>query len=324
MTPSPSELIGRTKECRLLDELLDAVRGGQSRVLVVRGDAGIGKSALLYRLITDASDFTVVHAHGVESEMELPFAGLHQLCVSMLDRLETLPEPQRDAARTAFGLAIGTSPERLLIGLAVLNLLTTASDERPLLCLVDDAHWLDRESAQALAFVARRLLAEPVGMVFATRSSLPDFAGLPELVVERLHDGDAQTLLSAVLHVPLDERVRDRIVAETHGNPLALVEWPRGMTQAELAGGFGMPALMPMTGQIEESFRRRLVDLPAATQCFLTVAAAEPTGDPVAVWRAAGALGVGPDDVAPAIDDGLIDVGARVWFRIARPRRGDR
>ena len=315
MNPSPSELIGRAKERRSLDELLDAVRGGQPRVLVVRGDAGIGKSALLDRLIGAASGFTVVHVNGVESEMELSFAALHQLCASMLDRLDTLPAPQRDAASTAFGLAAGTSPPRLLIGLAVLNLLTATSEERPLLCVVDDADWLDRESAQALAFVSRRLLAEPIAMVFATRSSMVDLAGLPELVVERLRDADAQTLLSAVLHVPLDERVRDRIVAETHGNPLALVEWPRGLTPAELAGGFGMPTVMPMTGQIEMSFRRRVAELPPSTQQFLTVAAAEPTGDPVTVWRAARALGVAPEDASPAVEGGLLELGARVLFR---------
>ena len=219
------------------------------------------------------------------------------------------------AASTAFGLTTGTSPDRLLIGLAVLNLLCAVSDDGPLLCVVDDAQWLDRASAQALSFVARRLLADRVGLVFATRQPHADLAGLPELVVERLHDGDAQTLLSAVLHVPLDERVRDRIVAETHGNPLALVEWPRGLTPAELAGGFGMPAVMPMSGQIEESFRRRLAELPVPTQRFLTVAAAEPTGDPVIVWRAASSLGVEPHDASPAIDAGLVEIGVRVWFR---------
>ena len=226
--------------------------------------------------------------------MELPFAALHQLCASMLDRLDTLPDPQRDAASTAFGLTTGTSPDRLLIGLAVLNLLSCASDDSPLLCVVDDAQWLDRESAQALAFVARRLLAERVGLVFATRQPNADLAAFPSWSSKDSTTGDAQTLLSAVLHVPLDERVRDRIVAETHGNPLALVEWPRGLTRAELAGGFGMPASLPMSGQIEESFRRRLAELPAPTQRFLTVAAAEPTGDPVIVWRAASSLGVGP------------------------------
>ena len=312
---SASELIGRERECRALEELLDAVRVGQSRVLVARGDAGIGKSSLLQHLINAASDFHVVYATGVESEMELPFAALHQLCMSMLDRLDGLPDPQRDAACTAFGLTTGRTPDRLLIGLAVLNLLSAAADDRPLLCVIDDAQWLDRSSAQALTFVGRRLLADRVALVFATRTENPDLAEFPELVVQGLNDGDAQTLLSAVLRVPVDERVRVRIVAETHGNPLALVEWPLGLTPAELAGGFAMPARMPIAGQIEESYRRRIAELPQSTQQFLTVAAAEPTGDPMIVWRAASALGVDPIASAPAIESGLIEMGARVWFR---------
>src|SRR5262245_57658979 len=198
---SPPNLIGRARECRSLEELLDAVRAGQSRVLVLRGDVGVGKSALLQHLIDAASGFKVVHATGVESEMELPLAALQLLCASMLDRLDTLPDPQRNAVSRAFGLTTGASPDRLLIGLAVLNLLSAASDEVPLLCVIDDAQWLDRTSAQALAFVARRLLAERVGLVFASRSPLAELAGLPELVVEPLHAGDAATLLRTVLHV---------------------------------------------------------------------------------------------------------------------------
>src|SRR5262245_10257075 len=256
-----------------------------------------------------------MHASGVESEMELPFATLHQLCAPMLDRLETLPEPQRDAARAAFGLAAERSPDRLLIGLAVLSLLSAASNDGPLLCVIDDAHWLDHASAQTLAFVARRLLADPVALVFATRATDPDLVEFPELHVDRLQDGDAQTLLSSVLHVPLDERVRDRIVAETHGNPLALVEWPQRLTPAELAGGFGLPASLPMSGRIEESFRRRVVELPEQTRQFLTIAAAEPTGDPVIVWRAASELGLAAPDASSAVEAGLVEIGVRVSFR---------
>jgi DNA-binding CsgD family transcriptional regulator len=284
-------------------------------VLVIRGDAGIGKTALLEHLIDAASGCRVVRAIGIESEMEIPFAALHQLCASMLDRLDALPEPQRDAARTAFGLTVGAAPDRLLIGLALLNLLSAVSDDGPLLCVVDGAHWLDRASTQALTFVARRFQADPVCVVFATCWLVPDLAEFPELVVDGLHDRDALTLLSRVLQVPVDVRVRERIVAETRGNPLALVEWPRDMTPAELAGGFGMPALLPMPGQIQESFRRRIAELPPATHRFLTVAASEPTGDPVIVWRAASALDVGPDDPSPAIDAGLIELGVRVSFR---------
>lgn len=291
------------------------MREGQSAVLVIRGEAGIGKSALLQFLVERATGFTVIHANGVESEMELPFAALHQLCSGMLGRLEALPEPQRVAASTAFGLATGESPDRLLTGLAVLNVLSAVSDEAPLLCAVDDAQWLDRESAQVLAFVARRLLADRVGLVFASRDPGGDLSDFPEMTVERLHERDARALLGAVLRVPLDDRVRDRVVAETHGNPLALVEWPRGVTLSELGGGFAMPALMPIAGQLEEGFRRRVAELPAPTQRFLTVVAAEPTGDSVVVWQAARALGISPRDVAPAIDSGLAEIGVRIWFR---------
>jgi DNA-binding CsgD family transcriptional regulator len=247
--------------------------------------------------------------------MELPFAALHQMCAPMLDRLDTLSDPQRDATRTAFGLVNGRSPDRLLIGLALLNLLSAVADDGPLLCVVDDAQWLDRASAEALAFVARRLLADPVGLVFATRPPNSDLAEFPELVVEGLRAIDAQTLLSAVLQVPLDERVRGRIIAETHGNPLALVELTRGLTPAELAGGFGTPAITAMSSQIEARFSRRVAQLPEPTRRFLTVAAAEPTGDPVIVWRAATALGAGARDASPAIDAGLLELGARVLFR---------
>ncbi len=253
--------------------------------------------------------------------MELPFAALHQLCAPMLDRLDELPEPQRMAAGTAFGLSVGASPDRLLIGLAILNLLARASDDSPLLCVIDDAHWLDRGSAQALGFVARRLLADRVALVFATRAPVADIARFPELVLEGLIDSDAQRLLSSVLRAPLDDAVRGRIVAECGGNPLALVEWPRRFAPAELAGGFLAPNEMTRTSQIEASFREQVAELPISTRRFLTVAAAEPTGDPVIVWRAAGGLGVSPLDAIPAIDAGLIHVAARVAFRHPLVRR---
>ena len=314
-TLSPGDLIGRARECRAIEELLDAVREGRSQVLVLRGDAGMGKSALVHHLVTSAAGYRVVHASGVESEMHLPFAALHQLCAPMLESLDALPDPQRGAASTAFGLTAGRSPDRLLIGLAVLNLLSGAAEEKPLLCVIDDAHWLDRESIDALTFVARRLLADHVALVFSTRGASADLAEFDELAVEGLKDGDAQTLLSSVLHVSIDERVRDRIVAETLGNPLALVEWPRGRTAAELAGGFGMPASMPIASQIEQSFRDRVGELPTPTQRFLILAAAETTGDPVVVWRAASGLGLAPIDASPALDAGLVEMGTRVWFR---------
>ena len=249
--------------------------------------------------------------------MELAFAGLHQLCAPMLDRLERLPGPQRDALGTAFGLRDGDAPDRFLVGLAVLSLLSDVAEERPLVCVVDDAQWLDRASAQALAFVARRLVAESVAVVFAVRESgdEQDLTGLPELVVHGLADADARALLASVITGPLDERVRDRIVAETRGNPLALLELPRGLTPAELAGGFGLPDAPALSGRIEESFRRRLTPLPPATRLLLLVAAAEPVGDPVLVWRAAERLGVGVEAAAPAEAAGLVEFGGRVRFR---------
>jgi DNA-binding CsgD family transcriptional regulator len=248
--------------------------------------------------------------------MELAFAGLHQLCSPLLDRLPLLPAPQREAAGIAFGLSEGRVPDRFLIGLAVLSLLSAAAEESPLFCVVDDAQWLDRASLQVLAFVARRLLADAVGLVFATREVSEELSGLAEVVVGGLGEADARVLLGSALHHRVDERVRDRIVAEAHGNPLALLEWPRGLTEAELAGGFGVPpAREALSGRMEDSFVRRLAMLPAATQRFLTVAAAEPTGDPVVVWRAAARLGVGAEDVAAAVDAGWVEVAARVSFR---------
>ena len=312
--PGP-RLRGRDSECELLDRLIGAVRAGESRALVLRGEPGVGKTALLDYLAGAASGCRVARAAGIQSEMELAFAALHQLCAPMLDCLERLPVPQRDALRTAFGLSPGPAPDRFLVGLAVLGLLSEAAGERPLFCLVDDQQWLDGASAQVLAFVARRLEAESVGLVFAARVPADNMAGLAELVIEGLGEGDAGTLLDSVLAAPLDPRVRDRIVAETHGNPLALLELPRGLTPAELAGGFGLPGAAPLLGRIEETFQRRLEALPAGTRRLLLVAAAEPTGDPVLVWRAAGRLGLRAEAAGPAAEAGLFEPGARVLFR---------
>jgi DNA-binding CsgD family transcriptional regulator len=309
----PEELHGRRDEREVLRRLLAAVRGGQSRVVVMCGEAGVGKTALLESAVESASGFRVMRAVGVESEMELAFAALHQLCAPVLDRLERLPGPQQDALGVAFGLRLGDAPDRFLVGLAVLSLFSEVGQEQPMLCLVDDAQWLDRASAQALVFVGRRLLAESVALVFATRDPGDELESLPKLAVEGLRNGDARALLGSVLHVPLDERVRERLVAETRGNPLALLELPRGLTPAELAGGFGMLDAPGLTGRIEDSFRRRLAGLPAQTRRLLLVAAAEPVGDPVLVWRAAGYLGI--DVQAAAETDGLLKIGAQVTFR---------
>src|SRR2546421_58758 len=303
----------RRGEREALGGLLAAVRGGPSRVWVVSGEAGVGKTALVESAIGSASGFRVMRAIGVESEMELAFAALQQLCAPMLDRLDRLPAPQRDALGVAFGLSAGNPPDRFLVGLAVLSLLAEVAEEQPLLCVVDDAQWLDRASAQALVFVARRLLAESVVLVLVTRERSEELTGFQELVVEGLRNGDARALLGSAVGGPLDERVRERIVAETRGNPLALLELPRGLTPAQLAGGFGLPDAPGLSVRIEDSFRRRLAGLPADTRRLLLVAAAEPVGDPVLVWRAAGRLGIGVQ--AAADTDGLLTIGASVTFR---------
>ncbi len=297
-------LRGRFHECEVLDRLLEAVRGGESGALVVRGEPGVGKSALLEYVVARASGCRVARAAGVQSEMELAFSGLGQLCAPMLDRIDRLPEPQRDALRTAFGLAGGAAPDRFLVGLAVLGLLSYVADEEPLVCLVDDAQWLDQASAQALAFVARRLVAESVALIFAVRepSDEQNFAGLPQLAVGGLGDDDARALLASVIRWPLDEQVRDRIVAETHGNPLALLELPRGLTPAQLAGGFGLPSVAALPSRIEDSFARRLAPLPAATRRLLLLTAAEPLGDSALLSRAADGIGgiLCAGDVSPS------------------------
>ena len=310
-----TELVGRRSECDALDGLVEAVRAGESRVLVVRGEPGMGKTALLEYLVERASGFGVARAVGVQSEMELAFAGLHQLLAAMLDRVERLPAPQRDALRTAVGVGPGSAPDRFLVALAVLGLLSEVAEERPLICVVDDEQWLDHASAQVLAFVARRLEAESVGLVFAARAPSRYVAGLPELVVAGLNDADARTLLDSALAWPVDARVRDQIVTETRGNPLALLELVRGLTPAELAGGFGLPGAVPLSRSIEESFRRRLDALPADTRCLLQLAAADPTGEPLLVWRAAEQLGIQAQAATPAADAGLLEFGARVRFR---------
>jgi DNA-binding CsgD family transcriptional regulator len=283
--------------------------------LVVGGEPGVGKTALLDYLAEHASGCRVARIAGVQSEMELAYAGLHQLCAPMLGRLQHLPGPQRAALRSAFGLGPGSAPDRFLVGLAVLSLLAEVAQEHPLLCLVDDEQWLDHASAQVLGLVARRLAAESVGLVFAARVPGDELAGLPELVVEGLGEADARALLAAALTGPLDAQVRDRLVAEAGGNPLALLELPQGLTPAELAGGFALPDALPLSGRIEESFRRRLEVLPADTRRLLQVAAAEPVGDPVLMWRAAEQLGIQAEAATPAAEAGLLEVGARVRFR---------
>ncbi|TCO42336.1 regulatory LuxR family protein [Kribbella antiqua] len=308
-------LHGRATECAQLGQMLVAARSGESRVLVLRGDAGVGKSALLDFAVTSADGMRTLRALGVESEMELAFAALHQLCAPLLDRLTDVPAPQRVALETAFGVRAGAPPDRFLVALAVLSLLSNVSEERPLLCVVDDAHWLDRASAQVLGFVARRLLAESILLVFGARQPVQELLGLPELEVSGLREVDARALLDSVTHTRLDRRIRDRIVAETKGNPLALLELPRGRSMTQMAGGFGLLHASALPDRIEQSFLNRIEELSEESQLLLLVAAAEPVGDPALMWQAAERLGVMPDAAVASGTDGLLSIDERVTFR---------
>ena len=313
--PAVVRLAGRAPERGALDQLLAALRGGDSQALVLLGEPGIGKTALLEELAERASGCRVVSVSGVQSEMELAFAALHQLCAPLLGRLDAVPAPQALALRTTFGMSTGPVPDRFLVGLGVLTLLAEAAADRPVLCIVDDEQWLDRASVQVMAFVARRLSAESVGLVFGTRQVSAELAGLPQLKVEGLPHKDARALLDSSLAARVDERVLDQIVAEAHGNPLALVELPRELTAAQLAGGFGLPGAVALPGSAEDMFRRRIEALPAESRRLLTLAAAEPTGDQPLLWRAAARLGIHALAAQPAAEAGLAEFGARVRFR---------
>jgi DNA-binding CsgD family transcriptional regulator len=309
-------LLGRHRECAALDTGLAAVRKGQSWALVLRGEAGVGKTALLNYLVQQATGCQVIRAAGVQSEMELAFSGLYQLCAPSLDRADRLPTPQRDALLTAFGVWAGDPPDRFLVSLAALGLLAEVAQERPLVCVIDDAQWLDRASAQALAFIARRLEAESLALVFSAREvEVAELTGLPALVVEGLALSDARALLRSAVCGPVDDRVFDRLIAETRGNPLALLELPRGFTQAELSAGFALLGPRTVPERIEQSYRRRLGALDPETLQLLLVAAAEPLGDPVLVWRAAERLGIGVGALGPASAAGLLEIGTCVRFR---------
>ncbi len=309
-------LIGRTDECAALDRLLADALGGASRAVVLRGETGVGKSALLAYASGRAKGWTVASAAGVESEVELAFSGLHQLCAPMLDRLDRLPTPQRAALEVVFGLDSGPPPDRFLVALAVLSLLAEAAEQQPVICLVDDAHWLDEASAQIVGFVARRLLADRIAMVCAERTDagVRALAGLPELRVSGLGTRDARALLLEHVHGPLDAAVCDRIVTESHGNPLALLELPRSWDPADLAGGFGFPTGRAVVGRIEQSYSRRLLRLPAPTRLLLLAAAAESRGDPMLLNRAAAALGLDMEAAAPAVDAHLLTAGRTIEF----------
>jgi DNA-binding CsgD family transcriptional regulator len=309
------KLVGRRAECAMLHRLVESVCAGQSRALVLCGDPGVGKTALLQHLVNHATGCQVVQIAGVESEMELAFAGLHQLCVPLLAGLEDLPGPQAEALRIVFAMSSGPVPDRFLVGLATLGLLAQTAEQRPLVCVVDDEQWLDRASAQVLGFVARRLVAESVGLVFAARVPTADVAGLSQLPVEGLGAADARALLDAELSAPLDDWVRDQLIAETGGNALALLEWPRALTTQQWAGGFGLPGAVRLPGGVEGSFRRRLQALPEPSRRLLLIAAADPLSDAGLVWRAAAQLGIDAEAAGPAVEDGLVEFGIRVLFR---------
>ncbi|MHA3024164.1 AAA family ATPase [Mycobacterium sp. BMJ-28] len=308
-------LHGRSRECTALAELIAAVQAGTGQALVLRGEAGVGKTALLDYVTGAATTFRTVQVAGVQSDMELAYAGLQQMCAPLMGHLDTLAEPQRAALSVAFGYGTGPTPDRFLVGLAVLSLLAAAADDRPLLCVIDDAQWLDQVSVQTLAFVARRLLAEPVAIVFAIRDGYREILpGLPELVVTGLSDTDARQLLESVMIGGIDPRVRDRIVAETRGIPLALVDVPRTATATELAGGFWIAGKRSSTAAIEAGFVQRITGLPADTQRLLLVAASEPVGDAALFLRAAAQLGIPVDALAPAEAAGIIEFGHRMRF----------
>ncbi|RZU10235.1 regulatory LuxR family protein [Kribbella rubisoli] len=308
----PTALLGRRSERAVLDQLLADVRNGGSQVLVVRGEAGVGKTALLKYATDSARDLRLLRAVGVQSEMELVFAALHQLCMPLLDRMERIPEPQRRALATVFGMAPGPTPDRFMVGLAVLSLISDLAAEQPVLIVVDDAQWLDTATAQTLGFVARRIGNEAVGLLFGAREVGVELNGLPELEIDGLPDDEARALLGSAVEFLLDAPIRDRIVAETGGNPLALLQLPRGLTATQLAAGFGLLGGQELPGRIEQSFLRQADALPPPTRRLLLVAAAEPVGDPVLVRRAADQLGI---DAAFAEIDGLLSLGERVTFR---------
>src|SRR5215472_6060623 len=312
----PPELLGRRSEREALDRLLADAVAGRSRVTVLRGQAGAGKTALLGYLSDQLAGWQVARAVGVESEMELAYAGLHQLCGPMLEYLGRLPVPQRDALATVFGRSAGAAPDRFLVGLATLTLFAEVAEQQPLACIVDDAQWLDHASAQILGFVARRLLAERIAVVCAARTGAGDhvLAGLPELSVPGLGASGARALLLANVPGPLDARVCDQIIMESHGNPLALLELPRAWNVADLAGGFGFPSGHPVAGRIEQSYVRRLQQLPSDTRLLVLTAAAEPLGDLVLLHQAAGALGIDIAAAGPAQDGALLELDGRVEF----------
>jgi len=309
----PPRLYGRQAECGRLAKLVGGVRDGGTAVLVVRGEPGTGKTALLNFAAGLDPGLQVVRAAGAEAETELAFGGLHRLCGSMLDLLGRLPGPQREALEIAFGLRAGSRPDRFLVGLGVLGLLAESAAVHPLICVIDDAHWLDQASRQALGFAARRLTTEPLLMTFAAPEPISDLAGLPTIALGGLRDADARDLLASVVRWPIDDRVRDQILAEAGGIPGALLGLLHEVSPAQLAGGFGLPDVL--SGGTSGPVFAKLNELGEQTRQLLLLAAADPTGDPALLWRAAAHLGITSEAAVPAAEAGLIAFGGRVAFR---------
>lgn len=310
-------LRGRTRERQEVDDALDRVRAGDSVAMVLRGEAGIGKTSMLQYAASRADDCRVLPVAGVESELELPFAGLHHLCGPLLNEVEAMPDHQEEALRVALGLAAGATPDRLVVGLAVLSLLAEVAAERPVVLLVDDAQWLDEETCQTLGVVARRLVAESVLALFGVRETDEErlFPGIPDLTLTGLAEDDAKALLTSATPGHLDDHVRDRLVAETSGNPLVLLEVAGGMSEAELGGGFATPGTAIAAGLLEQHYLHRVRALPEPTQRLLLIAAADATGDPTLLWRAAEVVGIGHDAAEPARTEQLLEIGSGVRFR---------
>jgi len=311
----PAGFVGRQRELADLDRLLDAARGGRSGALVLHGPPGVGKTALLERCAERADGFRTIRVTGAQSERDFAFAALHQFCSPVLDQLDQLPVPQRQALEVTFGLSEGAAPDRFFAGLAVLGLVSKASEAGPLLFVVDDAHWLDQSSARILAFVARRLAAEPVAVLFATREPGGDLEGLPVLGLTGLATDDARLLLRSAVPGPLDEAVAGKLLAETQGNPLALLELPRGLSAGQWAGGYGLPAALSPAEQVEDSFLRRARELPGDSRLLLLLAATDPAASLEVIRAAAAALGIGDAAVASAVGSGLVEIGSTVRFR---------
>ncbi|GAA5122297.1 LuxR family transcriptional regulator [Alloalcanivorax gelatiniphagus] len=314
---APAELLGRRSERATLRALIAGVEVGVGASLVITGEPGIGKTALLDHLRETAANCQLARVAGVEAEVELAFGALHQLCAPFFGHLDRLAAPQRQALETAFGISEGRPPDRFLVGLAVLSLLAYAAEDEPLVCIVDDAQWLDQISAQTFAFVARRLMVERLGLVFAMRDTIDahPLQGLPQMQLTGLDERDARTLLATVTRGKFDERVRDRIVAEARGNPLAILELPHELTAAEQAGEVG-PLTGSLANHIELEFRRRIDALSPQARRLLLLAAAEPLGDTVLLRRAADDLGIAVEAASAEVQAaGLVRVRTMVRFR---------